>query len=293
MYSLFTLATAHEKGTALEAVVSAIETLILDSSPSIKAKTHTIESRKRVEAAGVQHEIDLHVTTEVAQGYRAVFIFECKNWKDKVDKNEIIVFSEKIKICNAQYGYFVAKSFTSDAEAQAKKDPRIILKLVTEHDPASTILPFGFNYTFQTPTAVKVKYKRRGSTSAEGQKLEIGSATGVLNGVLTDLGPLANQWATEAINESMRTFPSGTLPDGLYERSCHSTRDFEEGQFTVNGIDIGAVDLEVTFQIRLKWPVVTSHFEVDGRGRVISLEGFTYGDASINKVEFIFGPANP
>lgn len=61
----------------------------------------------------------------------------------------------------------------------------------------------------------------------------------------------------------------------------------------MNGIDIGAVDLEVTFQIRLKWPVVTSHFEVDGRGRVISLEGFTYGDASINKVEFIFGPANP
>src|SRR5689334_20905416 len=61
----------------------------------------------------------------VAKGYTVTFIFECKNWEDAVGKNEIIIFSEKIDAVSAQRGYFVAKSFTRDAEAQALKDPRM------------------------------------------------------------------------------------------------------------------------------------------------------------------------
>lgn len=219
MYTCCALATPQEKGTALEAVVSAIESLILESSPAAKGKACLIEERKRVETDGVQHEIDLHVTTEIAVGYRAIFIFECKNWKDKVNKNEIIVFSEKIRACNAQLGFFVAKSFTSDAQAQARKDQRLILKTVTEHDPANTILPFGFHYTFQTPTAITGKFIRRGSNHSSHHKLEIEGAVAKLDGASIELSQIINGWTTEAINESTKTFPSGTLPDGMCRMS--------------------------------------------------------------------------
>jgi Restriction endonuclease len=290
VYTCRALATPHEKGTALEAAVSAIESLILESSPAAKGKTCFIETRKRVESDGVQHEIDLHVTTEIAVGYRAIFIFECKNWKDKVDKNEIIVFSEKIRICSAQRGFFVAKSFTSDAIAQAQKDSRMILKTVTEHDPASTILPFAFHYSFQIPTAVTAGFRGRGGNHSIHHKLELSNSVATLDGTLVDLLQLINLWATEAINDSMRTFPSGTMPDGVYPHSCQSERHFDSGQLVVNGIDIERVTLEIAFHIHIKHPVVISHFEVEGRGRVITIEGHTIGAASIEKVQFIFGP---
>lgn len=284
------MATAHEKGTALEAVVVAIESLILQSSPAAKEKSHLIESRKKIDIDGVGHEIDLYVTTEIAVGYRAIFIFECKNWKDKVDKNEIIVFSEKIKACNAQHGYFVAKSFTSDAEAQAKKDSRMTLKIVTEHDPASTILPFGFHYTFNTPTGVKISVNRWGGDGSKYRRLDVKDATVIMNGNRIELQPYAEQWVTEAINESMRTFPSGTLTDGLYDRSCQSRREFAGGQCSVDGLEIESIDLDITFQVHIKRPAIRSHFEVGGRGRVISLEGYTYGAATIDTVQLVFGP---
>jgi hypothetical protein len=68
-------------------------------------------------------------------------VFECKNWQDKVGKNDIIVFSEKVKATNAQRGFFVAKSFTKDAVAQAEKDPRLELLTAAELDPSSVLVP--------------------------------------------------------------------------------------------------------------------------------------------------------
>ena len=64
------------------------------------------------------------VTASLPSGYDSVFIFECKNWKDAVDKNEIIVFQRKIADVAAQRGYFVARSFTASARAVAEADPR-------------------------------------------------------------------------------------------------------------------------------------------------------------------------
>jgi hypothetical protein len=114
---------SHEKGLGLELAVHAIENMILASSPALREKVFTIEPRKKVNVDGVHHEIDIFVSVEVAKGYTAVFIFECKNWEAAVNKNEIIVFSEKIKEVGAQQGYFVAKSFTKDAERRHVRTP--------------------------------------------------------------------------------------------------------------------------------------------------------------------------
>src|SRR5690606_35241452 len=61
--------------------------------------------------------------------------FECKNYKSKkVDKNDIIIFEEKINLANAQKGYFVAKNYTKDALNRASQSSRIeILHLDNEN----------------------------------------------------------------------------------------------------------------------------------------------------------------
>src|SRR5437870_3802591 len=104
------------KGSNLEKAVELIEGAILTASPALKEKPFTIERRKLITIAGVPHEIDVWV--EVDEGTeKAIFIFECKHWqKKKVGKNEIIVFSEKIRVTQARRGFFIALSFTKGAK---------------------------------------------------------------------------------------------------------------------------------------------------------------------------------
>ncbi len=121
---------AQKKGDDLEKAVQLIESYILGSNPATKDAIVTIEPKKIVVVNGVKHEIDIYITIDYGKGYKAHFIFECKNWKKKVGKDEIIVFSRKIDIVHAQTGYFIAKSFTRDAEAQAGQDARIELDAI-------------------------------------------------------------------------------------------------------------------------------------------------------------------
>src|SRR3569832_769525 len=89
---------------------------------------------------GVRHEIDVFVTASLAAGYDATLIFESKNWNAKVGKNELIIFSEKVAVSGAQRGFIVAKAFTKDAQAQAKKDSRILLFSASLFEPARRVL---------------------------------------------------------------------------------------------------------------------------------------------------------
>jgi hypothetical protein len=284
------MTTPKQKGNALEAAVVAIEELILTSSPNVKEKSYRIESKKIINVGGVHHEIDIFVTFELGPGYNSVYIFECKNWNEAVGKNEVVVFAEKIDAAAAQRGFFVAKSFTADAVAQAIKEPRMELVIAAEHDPASAILPIGYQSTFQKPTHVKAVFRKRGATGTKSVAYDLPQAVATLNGDPLNLLDYMNAWVTDAINESMRTFPSGTLADGTYKRECTSDRQFGEGAFVVNDIAIETATIAVQFEINLIRPAVRTHFEINGRGRVISFEAHSVGSATINEVQFTFGP---
>jgi hypothetical protein len=214
------MTTPQQKGNALEEAVRAIEELILRTSPNVKEKTYLIESKKIINAGGVHHEIDLFVTFELGPGYKPIYIFECKNWKDAIGKNEIIVFAEKIAAVGAQRGFFVAKSFTADAIAQAEKESRMELVTAAEHDPASTILPFGYQTTFTKAIHVRAVFSKWGTPGTKLVKYDLSQATATLNGSSLNLLDYMNAWVTQAMNESMLTFPSGTLVDGTYQREC-------------------------------------------------------------------------
>src|SRR5207302_1522136 len=94
--------TAAEKGDALEQAVRYIEGVIIGQFPGYSKDTFEIEGKKIVVVAGVRHEIDVYVRLRHGGGYDSVFVFECRNRQEKVSKNDIIVFIEKIRVTQAQ-----------------------------------------------------------------------------------------------------------------------------------------------------------------------------------------------
>ena len=81
----------------------------------------------------------------------------------------------------------------------------------------------------------------------------------------------------------MSRFPSGTLPAGEYERDADATREFAEGELILNGTVIRRSTLHLTVKLRVLRPPAVSHFEVETRGRVLSLAPVDMGGG--NKVQ--------
>ena len=129
--------TNLEKGNRLEEAVRRIETSIIQSALGYSEARFEIESKKIISVQGVRHEIDVWVTARIAAGYQSFFIFECRNREEKVSKNDIIVFSEKVRAANTAKGFFVAKAFTQDALAQVALDPRMETLVAEELDASS------------------------------------------------------------------------------------------------------------------------------------------------------------
>lgn len=265
------MATPSEKGNALEAAVASIERHILANSPALKEKRFLIESKKIITVEGVHHEIDIFVTIDLGDGYKSVFIFECKNWQEAVGKNEVIIFTEKIAVTQAQRGFLVAKSFTKDAQAQAATDPRISLLIASEHDPTTAPLPFGFHSAIITPVNFAATFYVRGGDQSKFDPVNFDTAVAKLRGDVIDLRTYVGQWAEKATSTEVLSFRSERVPEGTYERTAEGHQEFVPGEFTLNDQDIERGELHVRYNVTIVRPAVISYFEVESRGRVVSL----------------------
>jgi hypothetical protein len=265
------VATPSEKGNALEAAVASIERQILANSPALKEKRFLIESKKIITVEGVHHEIDIFVTIDLGDGYKSVFIFECKNWQEAVGKNEVIIFTEKIAVTQAQRGFFVAKSFTKDAQSQAATDPRVSLLIASEHDPTTAPLPFGFHGAIMTPVNFDATFYVRGGDHSKFEPVNFDTAVAKLRGDVIDLRTYVGQWAEKETGAEVLSFRSERVPEGIYERAAEGRREFVAGEFTLNDRDIECGELHVRYNVTIVRPAVVSYFEVESRGRVFSL----------------------
>jgi hypothetical protein len=209
--------TPQNKGDALENAVAAIEKVILESSAGMGRKP-IIEKRKIITVAGVRHEIDIFVTAELAPGYRPTFIFECKNWKEAVGKNEIIVFSEKIDVSSATSGCFVAKSYTSDAVSQAKRDPRITLLLAAEHDPENGAKAFQFFTRSPEMTKIDVTMFKRGSAGLDPKPVPLDTAQLECSGHSVDFSSQLSIWSIKVCEKDLMVLRGGCASWSLSSR---------------------------------------------------------------------------
>jgi hypothetical protein len=232
------LTTPKEKGDALERAVRAIETTILQKAPAYSENTFTIESNKVVSVANVRHEIDIWVSVDLGRGYTALFIFECKNWIESVGKNEIIVFSEKIRAVQAQSGFFVAKSFTGDAEAQAALESRITLLRVADCPPETVPLPpFPFFHGVNIED-VQAQIEFAGVGAGEdGNRRPIDMATAVvaIPGSECIVQQYTHEWATRESDARVKSLFTPTTQEGQYELGFESERTFAPGEARLDG----------------------------------------------------------
>jgi hypothetical protein len=275
-----------EKGDALEEAVRAIETAIIRSFPGYSESAFRIEGKKILSVSGVHHEIDLHVTAAMGPGYEAIFVFECKNWQEKVGKNEIVVFTEKVRAANAQRGFFVAKSYTADAVAQADQDRRVELLLAAELDPSAVMVPAGFHSIFLGETNGGVAIRVKGAAAdAVAVPIDLARASFLLDGESSDLKAHVNAWVDRARHARCDHFPSGLVAEGIHVLEFSDERNFNEGQAVVNAQAVSVMTLKGTVQVQVSKAVVVSAFEVASRGRVITVQ--VDGPAVQLKGEFV------
>lgn len=260
-----------EKGDALELAVQAIEGTILRASPSYHEKTFTIESKKIATVAGVHHEVDIWVSVDLGGGYTALFIFECKNWEASVGKNEIIIFAEKIRALQAQRGFFVAKSFTADAEAQAVQEPRIMLLRVADLPATDVPVPFNFHGVTIGRVDVQVDFFEPGANdeSSRSEGTDISTATLVIDGVESTAEKYVHEWVVSERDRCVNSFPSALAQEGVHDLRFETERSFGAGEASLIGKEIARVRLVGLVQVAVSKPRIISHFEVATRGRAL------------------------
>ncbi len=264
--------SSNEKGSVLELVVHTIEEAILSTFPEYQEDTFTIESRKIIRDDGVRHEIDLWVCVDRPKGYTSVFIFECKNWKKKVGKNEVIAFSAKIEAAQAQTGYLVAKAFTADAEAQCKKHTR--MQLVPAKETVSPSIPIPNKMhgvePIDTQAGIRIhrRYKRR-----EGRILDQTAASCQFNGENVNLTDYGRRQIETCIREEINAFPSDERTPGTYRlKDIKKVISYDKGELVVNGDDVEFLEVQVTGSVRVFLPRIISYWDIERRGRALIME---------------------
>jgi hypothetical protein len=289
------MTTPLEKGNALEEAVKAIEHTILQSTSGLEKDSFLIVSKKIVIVEDVRHEIDVWAEIDHGKGYKSIYIFECKNWKSSVGKNEIIVFSEKIDAVQANKGFFVAKSLTKDAKAQAKKDKRITILDATEHPVENIPMPFNFHFILREGEHGDLTVEERNpSNKPLGKKelLDFSTVECKLNDKPLNLLEYAQQWIKDCADKRLNSFQSAHKEEGIYDLDASDERVFGKGELLIDGKDVEKLKLVVTFKTKIVRQEIISHYEVATRGRRLSLAPIQIGDGGLIQISFIGDTSN-
>jgi hypothetical protein len=257
--------TPRAKGDALEMAVIGIEHAILAEADDYVDKTFVIDSKKIVEVNGVHHEIDVWVQVLIADQYDPIFIFECKNWEDKVGKNEIIVFSEKIRAVAATKGFFVAKAFTADAESQALQDSRLKLLRAEEVKMTNPVEVQFRMICRQQPHEATFAIHPWVADGNNPQKLE--NPTVILNGRVLKTDEFFQPLAREATDHAFSQFHDDGKAIGVFDVSAVNTREFHEGDLIIDGKAIRSIQVTARCKVKVLRPRISSYFDVLRRGR--------------------------
>lgn len=259
-----------EKGRALERAVRFIQETILKSDPKLSGIEFSIETNKILK--GVRHEIDVLVKTLPNSRYEASWVFECKNWKEPVGKNEVIILAEKVDVLRANRGFLVAKSFTRDAEEQLKRDNRLSFIQCTD-DFLSPLNSLELVHSVHEPQNVEVRVKERGVPPAEHPGvLEWKGKTCRANNAPMDFPSFLKQQIDRIILQDQKESSAKYHLEGTYSGERAELIEFDSGEFILGDIDVEHMVLAVRFTVAIRRRKILSKFELKGQGRAFSFE---------------------
>jgi len=272
----------RRKGPGLERAIEFLERTILNEVPSLSDKSYDIYTNRIIIVDGVKHEIDIWVEFDIGSGYKSIFIFETKNWKKKIGKNDMIIFSEKISAATAQKGFFVAKAFTKYAIAAAKRDHRIqVLPLETEfldNESMDTLIrTFHRVILDRANVNTQVRFVTQTGTQNEpGKQIEIQTAT--LNGYPINVSEYIGPRIQQIVIDHVNSLPTADLPDGVYTYDLSEEILLASDHLVINDIERYKVQLQITYQIEVIPPPIVSKYDVAKRGRI-----YTYAPVRVGE----------
>lgn len=264
--------TPHQKGDNLENAVSLIESKILRSNPKLADLPLSISTKRIFVIEGVRHEVDVYVEIDIGNGYKSIFIFECKNWKDPVNKNEIIIFEEKIKALNAQNGYFIAKSYTKDAEAQANQYKRMELFNVSEeNDLLNELKDFQVTERMETSLNIQALSKGKDENSADFKEIDLNTCHITLEGKEIDFRAYITNIGDKIIDTRFSRERTEHLAPDTYDFEYKETLHYNDTLF-FDEKNMEKVNLTMTIRVAIYKPIIKYSFDVQSRGKIVSLE---------------------
>jgi len=263
------------KGNRLEDAIEQIEKIIFKTTPSFREAEIKFEKKKIIIISGVRHEIDLFAEINQGKGYKATYIFECKNWKKPVGKNEIIIFEKKIELVSAQKGFFVARKFTRDASNFADKQKRI--ELIEVDTDFVGIKPFP-NLQVQTIHHNKInvvlsQYQKDKDAKLKRKiALDIKKDIVVFNGKELALQQFANNVAEKFLFAIIQKDKIKIIPNNLYTFPINELLNFKRKELYFKKIEIASIKIVAETEFASIRPGIITKFDVKSRGRVINFE---------------------
>lgn len=145
------------------------------------------------------------------------------------------------------------------------------LSVATEHDPTTASLPSGFHSILLEIEHTEATFHGRGRSHSDLVTVDLARVHAMLLGEVIDLRQYLIKWADEASSKDVLSFRSERFPDGIYLRTVQSKREFAIREFLLDDRDIESAENSIRYKVTIVRPPVVSYFEVQSRGRVVSL----------------------
>lgn len=271
-------------GKDLETAVEAIEKAIFHFNPTLNNPELSIERNKTIIVDGVKHEIDIYVEINLGYGYRPIFIFECKNWNhSSVGKNEIIEFAEKIKVINAQQGFFIAKTFGRYSIAQARLNKKIVLLRASDNFKDIGKFPeltFVFRDRAKKDVKIVLYLKDKLLNSKETiLPIDIQNINAYLNDNVINFKDYIMTIADKECEDHENFNTTKFSKYGLSTYTIIKELDYSNSNLIINNFIINKINMTITYEILRIEPKIKSKFIIEKRGRFIECEFDIPGDA--------------
>jgi hypothetical protein len=260
-----------QKGKDLEKAVMLIQDMILKSDPLLKGSKFTIEANKIVKVKNVHHEIDVLVKTLPGSPYEAVFIFECKNWNRKVDKETVMHLAGKVEELCATRGFLVAHDITKDARAYISNNEKLSFEMCAQ----DFLNPVGFDlmHIVHDVLGVRLFFKLRGVNIEDHPAvLDVVGRPCLLKGISIELDKLIHEEVQKLANVDQERNGNLYKNPGSHHSECNVEHCFDQNSFRIGEHDIEKLTIHASFMVGVKPGKLVSQFEIKNRGRVYSLE---------------------
>jgi len=232
----------------------------------------SIEFNKIVTTAGVRHEIDVLVKTLPDSPYESVWIFECKNWKRTVGKNEPIIFAEKVNAINANRGIIVARKLSPSAKAQLKLDSRLSFVECTD-EFLSRLNNVEAVCVSHEVLPLKIRIRQRGVAPTDHpSEFEWREKPCLLNNKPQDFLSFVGHRVDELVARDAKENFGRYLFEGTHWSQQANLVVFGNGEFCVGDVELEDMLVTAQFLIEVRRRKIISKFELKGQGRAFSFE---------------------